>query len=49
MTEKDIDDFVTAANQLLREKNAKPLTFPSLLRRKIQIRDSQKKGVKNEH
>jgi hypothetical protein len=49
MTEKDIDDFVAAANQLLNEKNAKPLSFPSLLRRKIQMRDFQKKGVNNEN
>ncbi len=49
MTEKDIDDFVAAANQLLKEKNAKPLSFPSLLRRKIQLRDVQKKGIKNEN
>lgn len=44
MTEQDIDDFVSAANQLLVEKNAKPLAFPSLLRRKIQMRDMQRKG-----
>ena len=49
MTEKDIDDFVAAANQILKEKNAKPLSFPSLLRRKIQLRDAQKKGINNEN
>ena len=37
MSEKDMEDFVTAANQMLSERGAKPLTMPRVAARRFEV------------
>ena len=42
-TEKDVEDFLNAANEMLREKGAKEMEMPSLVKRQIRMRISEKR------
>ena len=42
LTDKDVEDFCLAANQMLEQKGLKPMTIPNLTRRSIRLRHYQK-------
>ena len=55
LTQKDYEDLISAANQMLQERGSKPLELPSTLRHAIRLRKIQeetaakaKKGNSNE-
>ena len=45
MTERDMRDFVEAANMMLKERGAREIEMPEMLIRKLRLRDARRKSA----